>query len=74
MFSSAGEPRKDPRQLERAADAEPVDAVRPEIPDRPAVEAHIAGVLGDEAGDEIEHGGLSRTVGPDEAGDAARLK
>ena len=45
-----------------------------ETRDRSTVETHVAGVFGDEAGDEIEHGRLARAVGSDESGDAAELQ
>ena len=59
--------------LERAGDAEAVDAVGPQAPERPAFEPHVALVRRLEAGDQLEQRGLAGPVRPDDPEDLAGL-
>src|SRR5712664_936680 len=61
------EVRKGAHDLECAGQAEPADGVRLEPGERSAVEADVAAIRGQEAGEQVEDRGLARSVGPDES-------
>src|SRR5262245_2067433 len=66
-----GEPRERPHDLKRADQAEAADRVGPEPGERAPAEPHVAGVGLEEAGQQVERGGLARAVGADEPEDLA---
>ena len=67
----AGEPVEQPHVLERAHQTLARDLRRVEPDELLAVQLHRAGVGGDGAGEEVEHGRLPGAVRPDEGGDRA---
>ena len=66
-----GQLGEDLQQLERAADAEPVEVARPHAGDGAAVELHLAGTRPELAEDAVEQRRLAAAVRPDDAEDLA---
>ena len=66
-FSKHRHAAERPRDLVRAADAEPAAAARPQPGDVVAVEADGAGVGRERAGEDVEQGRLAGAVGADDA-------
>src|SRR5207302_2582015 len=60
-----------PDDLERAADAEPGDAMGRHARDRGSIPADVAAVQPVQAADAVEQGGLARAIGADDADDVA---
>ena len=65
-------PPEEPGQLERAADAELVDFVRPKAGDVPPLETNGSGVGAGDASHHVEEGRLARAVRSDYPGDSVR--